>query len=65
MEQQLFAQVVEFLTSAGRDGTGEIMGGGGQHEERQQALLELLRAPGGLLHYEPDQLLEMAQNAKL
>lgn len=58
VERQLFTQVVEYLTSA----TQSL---GGQHEERQQALLELLRAPGGLQHYEQDELLRLAEKAKL
>ncbi|KAJ9588008.1 hypothetical protein L9F63_028181, partial [Diploptera punctata] len=57
VERQLFEQVVEFLTAdSGSSGTM------GLHEERQQALLELMRA-GGLAHYNQDKLLILADKA--
>jgi hypothetical protein len=36
----------------------------GHHEERQQALLELIRA-GGLAHFDQDRLLRLANKAAL
>ncbi|XP_046386782.1 vacuolar protein sorting-associated protein 8 homolog isoform X2 [Ischnura elegans] len=58
VESKLFERVVEYL--AGADGNeGSI----GQHEERQQALLELFGA-GGLDHYDPERLLELCLKAK-
>ncbi|XP_049808749.1 vacuolar protein sorting-associated protein 8 homolog [Schistocerca nitens] len=56
VERQLFEQVVEFLT----EGSGSPSTG--HHEERQQALLELIRA-GGLQHYDQDRLLTLAHKA--
>jgi len=52
----LFKRVVDFLTQPGA--------ARGQHEERQQALLELMAA-GGLENYEQDQLLAAAEHARL
>lgn len=63
VEAQLFEQVVEFLTGSDLSDS-EREGGIGHHEERQQALLELLRA-GGLHHYNQDRLLELSEKAKL
>ncbi|XP_033606542.1 vacuolar protein sorting-associated protein 8 homolog isoform X2 [Cryptotermes secundus] len=57
VERQLFEQVVEFLTID--SGSSSTMG---HHEERQQALLELMRA-GGLAHYDQDKLLRLADKA--
>jgi hypothetical protein len=59
VERQLFEQVVEFLTTD--SGSSCTMG---HHEERQQALLELIRA-GGLAHYDQDKLLRLADKAAL
>jgi hypothetical protein len=59
VERQLFEQVVEFLTTD--SGSSCTMG---HHEERQQALLELIRA-GGLSHYDQDRLLRLADKAAL
>lgn len=59
VERQLFEQVVEFLTTDSCS-TGTM----GHHEERQQALLELMRA-GGLAHYDQDRLLQLADKAAL
>lgn len=59
VERQLFEQVVEFLTTD--SGSSCMMG---HHEERQQALLELIRA-GGLAHYDQDRLLRLANKAAL
>ena len=59
VERQLFEQVVEFLTAD--SGSSSTMG---HHEERQQALLELMRA-GGLAHYDQDKLLRLADKAAL
>ncbi|XP_068082015.1 vacuolar protein sorting-associated protein 8 homolog isoform X2 [Anabrus simplex] len=56
VERQLFEQVVEFLTEGSTSSTM------GHHEERQQALLELIRA-GGLQHYDQDRLLNQAHKA--
>jgi hypothetical protein len=57
VERQLFEQVVEFLTTD--SGSSCMMG---HHEERQQALLELIRA-GGLAHFDQDRLLRLANKA--
>lgn len=54
VEKELFHKVFEYLTEPG----------GAHREERQQALLELLRA-GGLQEYSKDTLLELASKAKL
>jgi hypothetical protein len=51
-------QVLESLC-AGTDSKSES-----RHEERQQALIELLNA-GGLEHFNEDRLLKLAENAKL
>jgi hypothetical protein len=59
VERQLFEQVVEFLTTDSCS-TSTM----GHHEERQQALLELMRA-GGLAHYDQDRLLKLADKAAL
>ncbi|GLH03603.1 Vacuolar protein sorting-associated protein 8 homolog [Gryllus bimaculatus] len=56
VERQLFEQVVEFLTEGSTSSTM------GHHEERQQALLELIRA-GGLQHYNQEKLLAQALKA--
>ncbi|KAG8235780.1 hypothetical protein J437_LFUL016309 [Ladona fulva] len=58
VESKLFERVVEYL--AGADGN---QGSIGQHEERQQALLELFGA-GGLDHYDPEKLLQLCLQAK-
>ncbi|XP_071448355.1 vacuolar protein sorting-associated protein 8 homolog isoform X2 [Hetaerina americana] len=58
VESKLFERVVEYL--AGADGNEGSMG---QHEERQQALLELFGA-GGLDHYDPERLLQLCLKAK-
>ncbi|XP_021918193.1 LOW QUALITY PROTEIN: vacuolar protein sorting-associated protein 8 homolog [Zootermopsis nevadensis] len=57
VERQLFEQVVEFLTTDSCS-TSTL----GHHEERQQALLELMRA-GGLAHYNQERLLQLADKA--
>jgi len=51
-------QVLESLCSSA-EGESES-----RHEERQQALIELLNA-GGLEHFNEDRLLRLAENAKL
>lgn len=58
IDRQLFEQVVEFLTE------GTVTPSTGHHEERQQALLELIRA-GGLQHYDQDRLLSLSLKASL
>ena len=50
-----YNQVLEFLCTPGDDS---------RHEERQQALLELLAA-GGLQHFNEEKLLKLAEQAKL
>ncbi|XP_063227477.1 vacuolar protein sorting-associated protein 8 homolog [Bacillus rossius redtenbacheri] len=56
VDRQLFEQVVEFLTES--SGSTSL----GHHEERQQALLELMRV-GGLQHFDQDRLLRLADGA--
>ncbi|KAJ8866328.1 hypothetical protein PR048_032171 [Dryococelus australis] len=56
VDRQLFEQVVEFLTES--SGSTSL----GHHEERQQALLELMRV-GGLQHFDQDRLLRLADKA--
>ncbi|XP_072180793.1 vacuolar protein sorting-associated protein 8 homolog [Diadema setosum] len=54
VNRMLFEQVLEFLSNP----TGEA-----RHEEREQALLELLSA-GDLLQVDPQRLLQLAEGAK-
>ncbi|XP_013387109.1 vacuolar protein sorting-associated protein 8 homolog isoform X2 [Lingula anatina] len=54
VDRVLFEQVLEFLSQPGDDN---------RHEERQQALLELLNA-GGLQQFDDGRLLHLAENAK-
>lgn len=54
VNRTLFEQVLESLCASGEES---------RHEERQQALLELLNA-GGLQHFDEDRLIEMADGAK-
>ncbi|KAK2188200.1 hypothetical protein NP493_140g01015 [Ridgeia piscesae] len=56
VNRSLFEQVLESLCSP--DGEGE-----GRHEERQQALIELIKA-GGLKHFSEDKLIELVEKAK-
>ncbi|CAB3370067.1 Hypothetical predicted protein [Cloeon dipterum] len=63
VEPHLFHQVVDFLTTPLDDATPTTPTG--QHEERQQALMELLTAPQGLdLCSDHEQLLQKAYKAK-
>jgi site-specific recombinase XerD len=50
-----FQQVLEFLSNPDDES---------RHEERQQALMELLRA-GGLIQIDEERLLYLVENAKL
>lgn len=61
VDRGLFERVVHFLTAEDTDGGSASLG---RHEERQQALLELIRA-GGLAHYDYDTLLVQAKKAQL
>lgn len=54
VNRTLFEQVLESLCASGEES---------RHEERQQALLELLNA-GGLQHFDEDRLIAMADGAK-
>ncbi|KAI0230926.1 hypothetical protein LSAT2_018721 [Lamellibrachia satsuma] len=56
VNRSLFEQVLESLCS--RDEEGEE-----RHEERQQALIELIKA-GGLQHFSEDKLIELVEKAK-
>ncbi|EDO31039.1 predicted protein, partial [Nematostella vectensis] len=54
VDKILFEQVLEYLANPDDDS---------RHEERQQALLELLAA-GGLNHFDDERILVLAENAK-
>ena len=59
VSRDLFDQVLEHLTSPPPSGEGSR-----EHEERQQALLELILA-GGLTHYNSNRLLALVEKAQL
>lgn len=59
VEPALFTQVIDFLT------TPDASVSAAQHDERQQALLELLRATADLAPLPPPELLSKARSAKL
>ena len=58
----LLFQVLEYLCGSGNASDEETVSS--RHEERQQALMELVQA-GGLAHYDPEKLVQKARSAKL